>query len=317
MPLKVKITSSFFTVAALAIIFSFWPAVLVSLSVDKKVEYQSLAEPGKPDVVDWTKVTSLEPLELSSLSAMVVKLPSGEIVGAQEPEIKLPLASLTKLMTSVVVMENKPLLENIVTIAPADSNGLLAEYLKVGDKISLLKVKPGDEVKVKDLLSAALVGSANNAIAALARSTNINKTQFVQNMNDRAAVLGMTNTNFSEVTGLDPENTSTAYDMALLARYAWQNKLLRETSGSPQISFVTLNGAKQVINNTNSLLLSKQPFTPLASKTGYLEEAGYNLAFELRDHRGMQYLIVLLNAPSANERQEDVLKIVQWLDSQI
>lgn len=108
----------------------------------------------------------------------------------------------------------------------------------------------------------------------------------------------------------------TAYDYALLARYAWQNHLLRALGGTSSYTLATLAGDKHLIRNTNPLVLyPRADFTPLASKTGYLEEAGYNLAFEFHTRQGHEYLIVLLNAPTAEDRTADALAVIDWLES--
>lgn len=303
-------------VAALVITLVSWPQMPTSSATDLG-SLPKLPLPGTvADYINWDAVPALDDLEFSSLSALLVKLPTGEIVGALEPEVELPIASLTKLMTSVITLESRVNLDSPVTITAEDNSLLLASYINAGDKISRLQVKDGEQVTLRNLLAATLVGSANNAAAALARFTGKNQSEFVRLMNERAAVLGMSSTYYTEATGLDSANTSTAYDLAIIGRYAWRNKLLREFSGKKQINFTTLAGKPHKINNTNSLLLSSQTnFTPLASKTGYLEEAGYNLIFQFRVRRGGEYLLVLLNAPTLEDRSADVLKIVSWLQS--
>jgi D-alanyl-D-alanine endopeptidase (penicillin-binding protein 7) len=301
-------------IIALVITLVSWPQMPTSSATDLG-SLPKLPLPGVvADYTNWEVVPTLDELELSSLSALVVKLPSGEIVGALEPELELPIASLTKLMTSVITLESKINLDSPVTITATDNSLLSSPYIKAGDKISLLQVKDGEQVTLRNLLGATLVGSANNAASALASFTGKNQTEFVRLMNERAAVLGMSSTYYTEATGLDPANISTAYDLAIIGRYAWQNKLLREFSGKKQINFTTLDGKPHKINNTNSLLLQPQiNFTPRASKTGYLEEAGYNLIFQFRLRRGGEYLLVLLNAPTLEDRSADVLKVVSWL----
>jgi D-alanyl-D-alanine carboxypeptidase len=260
-------------------------------------------------------VPSLSGLKLSASSALVVRLPDGRLMGALNPEQVRPLASLTKIMTAVVAMEVGPKLDELVTVTKADNTDSLLPYMNAGDKISYLFVDDGQTLKLRDVLTAALVGSANNAAATLARVSGLGQEGFVTRMNERAQVLGMYATHFSESTGLSPANTSTAYDYAILARYAWANKTLRQVSSLPKASVVTQSGKRHTIRNTNTLL-SRPPqgITPIASKTGFITEAGYNLAMEWRGRGGSQYLLVLLNAPTLSARSADAVKIMRWLE---
>ena len=306
-------------VIPLALFFVLWPQVLGSSARAALVSRPtSLRLPfvGETKNLDLSLAPSLESLELTSLSAMAVALPSRRIVGVLEPDIVLPLASLTKLMTAVTVLESELALDSEVTMSAEDNSQLVRSYTDAGDSISYLRVADGAKVKARNLLAACLVGSANNATAALARATKLGLPEFVRRMNERAAVLGMQDTFFVEPTGLDPDNSATAFDVGLLAAYAWQNQLLRQFSGSPEVKFATATGQRHTIRNTNPLFRQRLTYKLLASKTGYLEEAGYNLVTEVRTHRGRRYLIVLMNAPTLDDRSQDLTKVVSWLDKQ-
>lgn len=301
-------------VAALVVSQLLLPARLNSSSAESSSQY--LPKPHELANVDWDQVSSLDELELASLSAIVVALPSGRILGARDAEVELPLASLTKLMTAVVSLENRLPLDSPVTIASEDNNGIIAKFLNVGDSVSRLKVNVGEVVSYRDLLAASLVASANNAATAVARASKPERGEFVRRMNERAKVLGMPTATFTEVTGLDTENSASALDVAILARYAWRNSTLRELSGSPKYELATQAGRKLVLQHTNALARSQQSFSILASKTGFLDEAGYNIALDLRDRRGREYLMVLMNAPTLTERTNDVRTLARWLESQ-
>lgn len=302
----------------LAVAFLVQP-VLTGSTAELGSHLPRLPVPGQEALTpDWDLVPSLTDVDLASFSAIVVSLPQGEIVGALEPSFPLSLASLTKVMSAVVTLESKAKLDSPLAFVTEDNTPLLNSYVAAGDRVSRLYVKNGDQVLVKDVLAAALIGSANNAAAALVRASSLSEPQFVERMNQRAAILGMTNTVFTEPTGLDPDNIGTVYDYAMLARYAWQNRLLRELGGMVSYSLTTLSGEKHKINNTNPLVLRpRADFIPLSSKTGYLEEAGYNLAFEFRTQQGKSYLVVLMNAPTAADRTADMLKVIDWLESRV
>lgn len=297
-------------VLAAALAVALWPGSLAT----SHVRAAPLPPPGLTEVAG-VQVPSLDALELRSFSAIVVELPSGRIVGAQDADLTLPLASLTKLMTAVVALESRPPLDRQVTLTPADSSGLIAKYKYAGDSISRFGVPAGEQLTVRDLLAASLIASANNAAAGLARTTALTRAGFVQRMNRRAAALGLGSATFADPTGLDVANQANALDVARLARYAWQNQTLRELSGSPTYTFTTAPGREYHLKHTNPLTRGRQGFTVLASKTGYLDEAGYNLAMVIRDHRHREYLMVLLNAPTAAERTQDARTLTHWLES--
>ncbi|MBI5465789.1 MAG: D-alanyl-D-alanine carboxypeptidase [Candidatus Kerfeldbacteria bacterium] len=306
--------------AAVVLAVMWWPAtssssLAASPGSDGLTQLsRRLPLPNQLTAIDWSQIPSLAGLELSSLSAVVVELPSGRLLGALEPDLALPIASLTKLMTSVIILEAKLPLEARVRLEAADNSSLVSKYAGNGESISSLKAVDGELVRVRDLIAASLISSANNAAAALARSTGLTGDSFVKRMNERARVLGMTEAEFVDPTGLEPANTATAGEVALLARYTWRNRLLRQLSGSPSFSFTSRDGREYQIRNTNPLFRRSLNFKLLASKTGYLEEAGYNLAAEVKTDSGQRYLIVLLSAPSLEDRNTDVEALVGWLE---
>lgn len=295
-------------------VLALWPTSFTSYSYAQEAPPPRLPLPHETADVTLGNVPSLESLGLASFSAVAIELPSGRIVAAQDADVVLPLASLTKLMTAVVALESHLALDQAVVVAPEDSSGLMARFRSAGDSISSLGLVPGESLRFRDLLAASLIASANNAAAGVARVSGLTSQQFVQHMNERAAVLGMEGAAFADPTGLDASNQASALDVAILARYAWANQTLRQLSGSPTYSFSTTAGRALSLRHTNPLTRGKQGFTVLASKTGYLEEAGYNLAMLARSSRGRDYLIVLLNAPTAAERTQDARTLLRWLE---
>jgi len=308
---KLVKSTNLIIVGSLVFSLTLWPYVPPSEADNIDLPYLPL--PGQSADIIWNQVPSLDDLELTSLSALVVKLPQGEIIGALEPNLELPLASLTKLMTAVIVTENNLPPDKLIPVTKIDNSEMMAPYQKVGESISYLRVKDDTKVTVRNLLAASLVGSANNATAALARGTGMSTSDFIHRMNERAGILGATTAQFRDTTGLNGENTATVYDLAIIARYAWQNKLLRETSGKSEVRFTIADSGDHIIRNTNKLFTQKKSFYILASKTGYLEEAGYNLALQVKV-RNQNYLIVLFNAPTIQDRINDVLNIVSWIE---
>ena len=316
-PLRLQLGPRLLPGVVLVALFSVWPGGLGSSAAEATFLPPRLPALGAvvaPQPVDWSRVPTLNDLHLTSRSAVVVRLPDGRLMGALDPEHVLPLASLTKVMTAVLTMELNTKLDRVITFTKEANTDLISPYVAAGDSVSHIAIANGATMRLKDVLSAALVGSANNAAAALAQSSGLSTTNFVARMNERAHVLGMNSTSFTDSTGLNPGNISSAYDYAILARYAWANKTLRTLSGQPQVYLSSLSGKHYSIRNTNSLV-SRPPkgVTAIASKTGYLNEAGYNLAFAWRNKNGAEYLVVLLGAPTLNNRITDARKIISWL----
>lgn len=298
-------------IAALILSLTSWPAVFASNSdIEARLGYLPL----RYQELNLLSVKPLDDLNLSSLSALVLDVKTMRVVGAQDPDLELPLASLTKMMTAVVVMDRKLNLDQVVAIQAADNSELTQPFAAVGDRISNINVKDGENITARNLLGSSLVGSANNATAALARAAGVSSEIFVSQMNEQAEAYGMRDSKFTDTTGLDPHNASTALDVALLYHYAWNKPLLKKFSGAKEFKFNTLQGKAHTIRNTNTLVRRPQGFIPVASKTGYLDEANHNLVFQFITPKGGEYLLILLNEPTLKTRDEDVFKIIRWLE---
>ena len=180
---------------------------------------------------------------------------------------RVPIASLTKIMTAMVAIDY-----GIDWDAPASINP--NEYV-IGGRLRLFA---GEDVTMRDLWHASLVGSANNATLAYVRNLGVPEEEFVQAMNRKAIELGLEQTRFVEVTGLDSDNISTAYEVAKFAAVAFTEYPEIATATSlPSYTFtVPANGREHTITNTNrNIQPDHQPYR--GSKTGYLYEAGYCL----------------------------------------
>ncbi|WP_237052485.1 D-alanyl-D-alanine carboxypeptidase family protein [Mannheimia granulomatis] len=204
-----------------------------------------------------------------------------------------PIASVTKLMTAVVFLEENRYGNSCQTqILPSD-----ADFLK-GTTSPLPK---NINIACSELLKAMLVRSDNYAAHALAHATHLNKAQFLARMNSKAREIGMTQTYFSDSSGLSSDNVSTVIDLAKLAGYAAGKKEIQQLSNSPLVS-VYAGGQYIPMKNTNSMVRS-QSYQALVSKTGYTREAGYNLAFIAKsDCKGKRIGVVSLNNSNATAR---------------
>ncbi len=291
----------------LAILFTFWPGI-----IHQTVNVLSADNYFFSD--EFTAPYNLEELELASLGAVVLELPEGQVIGELEPDLELPLASLTKLMTARLVIDQDFPLQNQFKMTASSNSELLKYYRARGDSISYLRVKDSEPVKIYDLLASGLIGSANNSMAALAEASDYSAEEFIRLMNQKADELEFKSTHFADSTGLLPDNTGTAYEIARLAQNTWRNPLLKKLSGLPQIKFKTGSGEWHTIKNTNRLVINpSKKYAVVASKTGYLEEAGSSIVFQIKFKNNKEYIVALLNAPEAGSRVEDVTKVISWL----
>ena len=251
-----------------------------------------------------TKITNSWGIATDARAAIIIDDESGNILFAKNADEQLPLASLTKLMTAVIFLETNPDFNRVVTISAADD--------AVG---AHLNVSPGDQLRVRDLFYASLVGSKNNATKALAHSTGLSEVDFVARMNQKAAELGMNNSQFVEVTGLDHRNRASAIDYAKLSQYALRKMEILQGSTTKNYSFWTTNSGKFLsCNNTNKLVNSQ--LTVTGGKTGYLPPSWggiyYNLMTKAKDHYGNEVITVTMGNPSYYDVQHEVESLINW-----
>jgi serine-type D-Ala-D-Ala carboxypeptidase (penicillin-binding protein 5/6) len=225
-------------------------------------------------------------LGITARSYIVVNKTTGEVLMSKNPDLLWTPASLTKLVTILVVLDNKPKMTKAVAMVKADEVG--------GARIN---TKAGIKYTVKDLFYSALLPSANNATRALARSTGLSEVQFVEKMNQKAKDLGAVNTHFLEPTGINENNVTTAADYAKISKVAFENPVIRQIAGSSKYNFKALNSTKysNSLKNTNKLL-SDADITMISGKTGYLVESKYNFATEVKDRFGNESIVVLLGS---------------------
>jgi len=248
---------------------------------------------------------------IQSTTAVVMNADTGTVLWGDDRHDVRPLASLTKLMTALVVLDptrcpDQTCLNREVTIQASDQVG--------GSTIPLLN---GDRVTVRDLLYATLMRSANNAAKALARSTGLSNADFAQAMNAKAAALGLTKTTLVEPTGLDPRNVSTAYEAALMSKEALRTQLMLLATTSQNYSIRTINGRNISFQNTNSLIMNGSPLRIIGSKTGYLDEAGYNLMLKVRSQQMIngkfqQVMVIVLGGPTSTIRFREAEGLAAW-----
>ncbi len=215
---------------------------------------------------------------------------TGQVLIAKNADLNWTPASLTKLVTALVVLDTKPKLSKTVVMSQEDQ--ILGAC---GGGGACIKAKPGVRFTVDGLLHAALMPSANNAASALARSTGLSMADFVSRMNRKAQSLGATHSHFNEPTGMDPNNAITAGDYAKIVTAAFSNNYLRKIAGLTQFSLRSANNYRynQTIKNTDKLVADPD-IQMLGAKTGYLDEARYNFASLLKYRGGQELAVVVL-----------------------
>ncbi|MFA5052410.1 MAG: RlpA-like double-psi beta-barrel domain-containing protein, partial [Patescibacteria group bacterium] len=228
---------------------------------------------------------------ISSKAAIAVNVATGDVLYEKNSSQVLPVASLTKIVSAMVFLDTNTPWDTVVAYEAGDN--------AIGSK---LYVSPGETMTVKDLYYAGLVGSANNAVNALARSTGLTRAEFVQRMNDKAAVLGLKDTHFTDPTGLDPTNVSSVADYAKIAVAALKDFRILQGTTMPVYSFTTINiGQAHTIKNQNKMIGSSWYITGM--KTGYLDEALYCLMVKARASRESSPDVVTIVLGSATDSQ--------------
>jgi D-alanyl-D-alanine endopeptidase (penicillin-binding protein 7) len=170
----------------------------------------------------------------------------------------------------------------------------------------------GTPVVARDLVAAALAGSANNAANAIARATGLTQAQFVARMNASAANMGLTQTHFVEPTGIEPGNVSTAREVLKMSLDAFQNELVLSMTSAPHYTIAVVDSADvHKISNTNGLVFDAG-VDVVAGKTGFNDEAGYALTTRLAQAGKPDLIVVVLGSSTKNKSFLEAKALAQW-----
>jgi D-alanyl-D-alanine endopeptidase (penicillin-binding protein 7) len=240
---------------------------------------------------------------LRSAVALVQDAASGETLIAKNQGAVLPIASITKLMTAMVILDAGVSLEQRVAISDEDYDLV---------KGTRSRLRPGTVLTRDELLLLALMSSENRAAFSLARTYPGGTAAFVAAMNDKARALGMADTHFIDPTGLSSSNVSTAQDLARMVRAAHEYPLIRQYSTRESATVHALGRALDY-RNTNGLVRSSQWEIGL-SKTGYISEAGRCLVMRVR-LASREVIVVLLDSWGKLSRVGDANRIKKWLET--
>jgi len=242
---------------------------------------------------------------LRSSSALVLDADTGEVVIDKNADAVTPIASITKLMTAIVILDRGLDMEQRVVLSRQDGDSL---------KGTRSRLRPGNVLTRGDLLMLALMASENRAAAALGRTYPGGIEPFVAAMNAKAASLGMYDSRFVDATGLSPYNVSSARDLVKLVRAAHEYSLIRDFSTKDRAQVrVSERGRPLSFHNTNGLVRAHHWDVGL-SKTGYISEAGRCLVMRVR-LASKDLIVVLLDSWGRNSRIGDANRIKKWVES--
>jgi serine-type D-Ala-D-Ala endopeptidase (penicillin-binding protein 7) len=240
-------------------------------------------------------------LELKSSVALVMDQDTNEILFGKNLQAVLPIASITKLMTALVVTEAGLPLDETLTVTEEDVDT---------EKGSRSRLTVGTQLSREKMLHLALMSSENRAAHVLGRSFPGGLGAFVAAMNDKAQSLGMVDTRYVEPTGLSSQNQSSARDLATLVNAAHQHQIIRELSTSPEYQ-VEIGRRELTFRNTNGLVRSPSWDIGL-QKTGYISEAGRCLVMQAR-MAGRKLIMVFLDSAGKYSRIGDAERVRRWI----
>jgi serine-type D-Ala-D-Ala endopeptidase (penicillin-binding protein 7) len=258
------------------------------------------ADAARPSVLlDGTK------LKLASANVLVLDADAGRAIYSKAADTVTPIASVTKLMTAMVVLDAAQPMDESLAVDVGDIDVL---------KGSRSRLRLGTELSRREMLRLALMSSENRAASSLARNYPGGTAAFVEAMNRKAQSLGMSNTHFSDPTGLSSENVSTANDLAKMVGAASGYQLIKDfTTTSSHYVEMQPNGNVLGFNNTNSLVRGGQ-WDILLSKTGFIREAGKCLVM-LANIASRPVVIVLLDSYGKLTRVGDANRVKHWLET--
>ena len=255
------------------------------------------------DEYDRAQAAEPEKVFLRSSSVLVQDAASGETLLSKNTDAILPIASITKLMTAMVVLDRGLDLEDRVVISSDDMDQLKGTHSRL---------RPGTVLSRNELLLLALMSSENRAAAALARTFPGGTEVFVASMNEKARSLGMMQSHFADSTGLTSANVSTAPDLARMVQAAHEYPVIRQYSTRDQAQ-VSVFGQPMQYHNTNGLVRGHVWEIGL-SKTGFINEAGRCLVMRVR-LASKDLVVILLDSWGKNSRIGDAQRIKKWLET--
>lgn len=248
---------------------------------------------------------ALDPAYLHSQAVLVIDRDTNAVLVGKNDAAVLPIASLTKLMTGLVIADANLPMDEVLTITEDDVDRIKGS----GSRLAV-----GTRLTRGEALHLALMASENRAAHALGRTYPGGVGAFVAAMNRKAAEIGMTQTRFVEPTGLSPDNRSSPRDLARLVAAAAERPMLRELSTAP--SYELASGRRVVQYRNSNKLVRESSWDILLQKTGYIREAGRCVAMQVR-LAGRNLIMVLMDAADSSARWTDAERLLHWLEQSL
>jgi len=250
----------------------------------------------------WSKknIYAIEPI-ISANAAVVIDAKSGQILFKKNHKKVRPIASITKLIAAYLYLQSEAEINKIGKLLTSDErNG------------GIKHIYQGEFATAWDLLNLSLVASDNSAAIALARLGG-----FLDDFADKAGKitnsLNLENTNFVEPSGLNPENYSNAYEIALLSQQIFKKEQIRQITTQKRYNFSPFGSSKIRKAIATNELLENNFFKITAGKTGFTKEAEYCLTVKAKNRLGKEIIVVILGAPSSEKRFQDAKTLIWWI----
>ncbi|ELX10391.1 MULTISPECIES: D-alanyl-D-alanine endopeptidase [Oxalobacteraceae] len=279
---------------------------VIKVNGRRKVVYQRIiaAAPPVPTMGDLAGLNmTRDPLDLKSNVALVLDQANSEVLFEKNSNVALPIASITKMMTGLVVVEARQDMDEMLTVTDEDVDR---------EKFSSSRLKVGTQLTRANMLHVALMSSENRAASALGRNYPGGKPAFVEAMNAKARELGMVDTHYVDSSGLSKMNVASARDLAKLAMAAYQQPILRQYSTDAK-AMIETNGRPMQFGTTNHLVASPDWAIGL-QKTGFINEAGRCLMMQAVIE-GRSVIMVFLDSKGKQSRTADAGRMRKWLEA--
>ena len=236
---------------------------------------------------------------VNARAALVIDARTGEVLFDKNSGKPMPIASLTKLMTAMVLIESKPELSRRVMVTREDLAGSGRSQLRAGEVVTM-----------RDLLHLALLSSDNAATKSMVRNSDLAPEEFLARMNRKSQVMGLTSTRFVEFTGLSEQNVSTATEYAQILKTAGNEPLIQHITTLPDYTFRSSKRDHHLVNTNR--LCRYGIFDVRGGKTGFINESGYCLATWVST-RTRDVISVVLGAPSNSARFAETRRLIdRW-----
>lgn len=246
-------------------------------------------------------VSAAHPAPMRSNSVLILDAATQQVLYEKNAEAIVPIASLTKLMTALVVLEARQDMDEVLAVTDADVDGV---------KHAASRLRVGTALRRADLLHIALMSSENRAASALGRNYPGGTGAFVAAMNRRAAALGMLHTHYAEPTGLSSSNVSSAQDLAKLLIEAQRQSVIRDFTTDRE--YAIAQGRRSTLYHNSNHLVAQPGWDIVLQKTGYISEAGRCMIM-LANLDGRAVVMVFLDSQGTLTRFADADRVRAWL----